>query len=276
MSASLLKGPGIKTHEVADDLESYMHVLNWLCLRFFKTSHVNLRSYVSDSYDLVTKVGKHRTGGHEKYQAIKDGRAMANLEEKEGTPLKHLVNTLARMCQDHYQMVDSSPSSEPGGDRPRRHPIITIGGASPDTYKMSDIYYPRTRKDEPKVKKDDPLVDHRLFIAAFLIACSAPASEFPAKEEDKFAFFKDIHTEHSRPSSLYQSSAGSKRRLTELVSSSSSSSDEEQEEPPEKRLKLRSTKANRLRGLPEETLSSINGDEVTEDEYETEDSGASS
>ncbi|EED79170.1 predicted protein [Postia placenta Mad-698-R] len=196
MSALLLKGPGIKTHEVADDLESFMHVLNWLCLRFFETLHADLRSYVSSSYDLVTKVGKHRTGGHEKYQAIKDGRAMANLEEEESAPLKVLVDTLARMCQDHYQMVDSSPSSEPEDDRPRRHPIITIGGASPDIYKMSDIYYPRTRKDEPKVKKDDPLVNHRLFIAAFLVACSAPASEFPAKEKDKFAFFKDIHTEH--------------------------------------------------------------------------------
>ncbi|OSX59728.1 hypothetical protein POSPLADRAFT_1183401 [Postia placenta MAD-698-R-SB12] len=197
MSALLLKGPGIKTHEVADDLESFMHVLNWLCLRFFKTLHADLRSYVSSSYDLVTKVGKRRTGGIDKYQAIKDGRPMANLEEKEGTPLKVLVESLATMCHVHYQAVDSSPSSEPGDDRPRHHPIITIGGASPDTYKWSDIYYPRTRKDEPKVKKDDPLVNHRLFIAAFLIACSAPASEFPAKEEDKFAFFKDIHTEHS-------------------------------------------------------------------------------
>ncbi|KAH9927281.1 uncharacterized protein B0H18DRAFT_875646 [Fomitopsis serialis] len=35
MSARLLQDPG-KVHEVADDLESVIHVLNWMCLRFVK------------------------------------------------------------------------------------------------------------------------------------------------------------------------------------------------------------------------------------------------
>lgn len=246
MSASLLRGPGIKTHEVADDLESCMHVLNWLCLRFFTTmrSGLHLRSYVYNSYEQHTKVGDQCTGGVDKYQAIRYGQAMATFEGK-GTPLKALVDALALMGQAHYQAVDPSLNSNPTGN--------TILGVDRHKDKMPDIY--RLTTGTIGIEMHDPFADHKAVVKAFQDACAAHAADFPAKEEDEFATFKskDIHTEHSRASSLYQSSAGSNRASRDLATNSSS--DEAEEEPPEKKLKLMSTETSRH--LPEETLPSI-------------------
>ncbi|KAF9803906.1 hypothetical protein IEO21_09522 [Rhodonia placenta] len=87
MSALLLLRPGVKQHTVADDLESFMHVLNWICLRYHNTIH---------DQDLQ---------GH--VLCIFSGIPSAHLSEV--SALKDLLNNLARLCKAQYNATDLTP-----------------------------------------------------------------------------------------------------------------------------------------------------------------------
>lgn len=49
MSAALLTTPE-KKHELADDLEAFIHTLRWTCLRFYDTG-IELCHYVSSIFE---------------------------------------------------------------------------------------------------------------------------------------------------------------------------------------------------------------------------------
>ncbi|KAL4247544.1 hypothetical protein ABKN59_007356 [Abortiporus biennis] len=109
-SAALLKYP-TKQHDLADDLESFVHVLHWFCLRFHShnmtgksmslarvLSNVYFDAYREEGYDL---------GGDEKFELMRSGRICFTLSEKKVTPgLVRLVNRLSKICQEHYKTLD--------------------------------------------------------------------------------------------------------------------------------------------------------------------------
>ena len=113
MSARLLANPG-KVHEISDDIESFVHVLRWMCLRFYPHSmtglHDQLRHHVMshfESYDI--RSGEDvAVGGVEKKAAMLDGVDVVRLKAA-NSPLGKLLDELRWICQEHYRATEPAP-----------------------------------------------------------------------------------------------------------------------------------------------------------------------
>ncbi|KAH9936627.1 uncharacterized protein B0H18DRAFT_1165258 [Fomitopsis serialis] len=112
ISAVLLVYPGTFPHEVWHDLESFIHVLHWMCLRFQNTDYsenpVRLRRLVSSIYE--SSEGAVRgisTGGFEKMKLMQEGRvpfALVGGSAGERSPGLHtLLLKLAALYKEHYR-----------------------------------------------------------------------------------------------------------------------------------------------------------------------------
>ncbi|KAL4244569.1 hypothetical protein ABKN59_009941 [Abortiporus biennis] len=109
-SAALLKYP-TKQHDLADDLESFVHVLHWFCLRFHSHDMSgdpgSLAEVLSNVYFYARREEGYDLGGTEKFKLMRSGGVCFNLTQKKVTPgLIRLVNRLSKMCQKHYQTLD--------------------------------------------------------------------------------------------------------------------------------------------------------------------------
>ncbi|KAI0793354.1 hypothetical protein C8Q75DRAFT_557147 [Abortiporus biennis] len=109
-SAALLKYP-TKQHDLADDLESFVHVLHWFCLRFhshdMSGDHYSLASELSKVYFGARREEGYDLGGEEKFRLMCSGRLCFTLTENKVMPgLIQLVNRLSKICQKHYQSLD--------------------------------------------------------------------------------------------------------------------------------------------------------------------------
>ena len=109
MSAVLLYFPGHFQHAVWHDLESFIHVLHWMCLRFHTTNKIR----VEDLYDCVEihYSRAHRDqdgisyGGGAKLQLLLDGRTPFELwggsvDKRKG--LHSLLVALSHLYSEHY------------------------------------------------------------------------------------------------------------------------------------------------------------------------------
>ncbi|KAI0792907.1 hypothetical protein C8Q75DRAFT_804617 [Abortiporus biennis] len=110
ISSLLLKYPA-KHHELSDDLESLVHVLDWFCLRYHphdlskkpqllarKLNNIYLDFYQDKGYD---------QGGADKFQLLRDGKRCFTLSEEKVAPgLIKLVEGLGELCKKHYATVD--------------------------------------------------------------------------------------------------------------------------------------------------------------------------
>jgi len=117
MSAILLASPGTKAHEVSDDIESFIHVIIWLCLRFHAHETVpatEVKRYVDNIYDyrcdLQEKPGVV-VGGYGKLDWIKTGEPPIHIFDN--PPLSGLLDDLAFLCQQHYKTIDTSALKRP-------------------------------------------------------------------------------------------------------------------------------------------------------------------
>ncbi|EED83758.1 predicted protein [Postia placenta Mad-698-R] len=102
-SAMLLQYP-MKLRQVSDDLESFVHVLHWTILMWYKHSlsglPSELRSLVSRTYDEFETFVDYDTGGIHKYNNMLLGALpFAKLSSE---PLKSLTDKLAEICKEHY------------------------------------------------------------------------------------------------------------------------------------------------------------------------------
>ncbi|KAI0793364.1 hypothetical protein C8Q75DRAFT_731103 [Abortiporus biennis] len=109
-SAALLKYP-TKQHDLADDLESFVHVLHWFCLRFHSHDMSgdpgSLAEVLSNIYFYARREEGYDLGGTEKFKLMRSGGVCFNLTQKKVTPgLIRLVNRLSKMCQKRYQTLD--------------------------------------------------------------------------------------------------------------------------------------------------------------------------
>ncbi|KAJ3491200.1 hypothetical protein NLI96_g876 [Meripilus lineatus] len=102
MSALLLKFPD-KPHQLSDDIESFVHVINWLILRF----HVDwtTKSHLQGALHPYTeheRTPKADVGGEMKFEKLLSGLSPFHAVYNNSPALKSLSESLAMMCQAHY------------------------------------------------------------------------------------------------------------------------------------------------------------------------------
>ncbi|KAL6310484.1 hypothetical protein BKA93DRAFT_907084, partial [Sparassis latifolia] len=107
MSALLLRHPTVKEHEVSDDMESFVHLVHWLALKYHPhdLSGSPLQSHVEATYDSCDRtLAGYYVGGTYKFLSIKAGLAPFNVS---GNPaLSTLLHSLMQLCRRHYAAID--------------------------------------------------------------------------------------------------------------------------------------------------------------------------
>ncbi|KAI0792916.1 hypothetical protein C8Q75DRAFT_731483 [Abortiporus biennis] len=110
ISSLLLKYPS-KQHELADDLESFVHILHWFCLRFHAhdLTVYQLSTILTSVYFEAHPQGGYDQGGDNKLKIMKDGKPPFQLDEDKVDPgLIKIVNTVSSLCSEHYATVNFS------------------------------------------------------------------------------------------------------------------------------------------------------------------------
>ena len=108
MSANLLRHPG-KVHTVTDDLESFLHVLGWMTLRYVPASDTYLpyhRGIDMDMFDQHYKPhGYSDQGGHLKSYVLRgDSYPSDTFHPRTPTPLFDLLRQLSSPFKSLYAM----------------------------------------------------------------------------------------------------------------------------------------------------------------------------
>ncbi|KAJ3477491.1 hypothetical protein NLI96_g10424 [Meripilus lineatus] len=111
MSALLLKNPG-KPHHVSDDIESFVHVIDWLTFRF----HID---WASEGFLGFPAAWNHfmeysrnakgvDVGGGEKFRNLRSGEPAFLVNLVDSDALGTLVQWLADLCKEHYSSPDAA------------------------------------------------------------------------------------------------------------------------------------------------------------------------
>ncbi|TFY54577.1 hypothetical protein EVJ58_g8777 [Rhodofomes roseus] len=230
MSARLLLNPD-KQHELADDLESFLHVLRWMCLRFYEHrlthSPPELRDHVLTFYEAigVRRDDHEDTGGAQKYITMCDGYNPVPLLDSD-SPLDELLRNLASVFRAHYAAVEPKKPVKPV----RKERQLIEDAADSDLLLQSMLSSGSFTDDEDDVEPQTPvvaqeLVNHTPIRNAFGKALRRPASLWELKKmDDQFeAFEKSPVTQRSILRSSQQS-AGSKRAAESLPDAGKASS----------------------------------------------------
>ena len=112
MSALALNYPR-KPSELADDLESFHHVLCWMGIRYHKH---NLTGNLPELEPLIRtyyEAYRHGADGSfygstAKYDAMVEGRVPIRLDPETCANLRNLLQKLVGLCSIHYAAVDKS------------------------------------------------------------------------------------------------------------------------------------------------------------------------
>ncbi len=179
-----------KVHAVSDDLESFLHVLNWCALKYlphYLTNTGALSSYFYNLYDKAPRrlpvqstlgLACEVEGPAEKLHALMDGaRVVKGLPE--GHPFEVLLGDLTALCKSQYDTVDfgnllpEEDEEAPEDDedelwlRPprlahRRRTAVDRAGASSLTSQARVANATAARS-----YRKSPLKDHTQFLSAF-------------------------------------------------------------------------------------------------------------
>ncbi|EED78182.1 predicted protein [Postia placenta Mad-698-R] len=106
MSAFILSFPEQKKHTVSDDLESFVHLTNWLVLKWhlhhFSPHPALLKRHVTNTYDAFAENAEGLDlGGEQKHGYLSTGEIPFAPVQK-SPPLEHLTKALAETCHAHY------------------------------------------------------------------------------------------------------------------------------------------------------------------------------
>ncbi|GBE81228.1 hypothetical protein SCP_0309550 [Sparassis crispa] len=115
MSALLLKYPN-KPNDVSDDLESFVHIVHWLALKYHRhnLSGRRLQRHVESTYDSCDlTLSGHYVGGDQKFQELKAG--LVQFTVSRNPALNELLLSLLDMCRKHYAAVDYDALNALGG-----------------------------------------------------------------------------------------------------------------------------------------------------------------
>ncbi|KAI0785636.1 hypothetical protein C8Q75DRAFT_323905 [Abortiporus biennis] len=108
VSALLLYYP-TKQHELADDLESFIHVIHRFCIRFHEHDLLpeDIAEKLSTVYFSTRKINGYDVGTNNKLNHMRKGSTCFTLRNdlvNEGLVL--IVKKLSELCKDHYGTVD--------------------------------------------------------------------------------------------------------------------------------------------------------------------------
>ncbi|KAH9936631.1 uncharacterized protein B0H18DRAFT_901642 [Fomitopsis serialis] len=205
ISAVLLAFPGHFAHAVWHDLESFIHVLHWMCLRFHVTNYSKntkqLHEHVSSVYDAsFPSPDGTSVGGEEKLTTMQAGTVPFKLvggSAGRSTPgLHRLLADLAVLYGSHYKWLEPQ--------LPTSHPDVALSVApSVDPEELDPEFdlvpipaEERTgQRPQPaaeEIPKDSVLKDHIQMKKTFAAALSADEGKWTpdAKIGDNFAHFK--------------------------------------------------------------------------------------
>lgn len=123
MSGPLLKFP-LKPNEVADDIESFIHVFDFTALRFYRSSFAGqdpvgvnrsgpsgqpysdrLAQHVWTFFYMDAKVGSHHVGGDYKFLTYMS-KLPESFEIIGNTVFTKLLTELHKLCRKHYASLD--------------------------------------------------------------------------------------------------------------------------------------------------------------------------
>lgn len=223
MSAVLLVFPGHFQHSVWHDLESFIHVLHWMCLRFHLTNYTttrNLRKRVCDLYtDAYRGEDGVSYGGDAKLEMLLEGRIPFQLKNgsvgrRKG--LYSLLVALSKLYKEHYAWlklptkVDAEVCPRPRIDamqdteepvEEEEVPFIPSSGSS--TPSDDDAIDDSEPPSHPPSEPPKPVLDHAHVHRAFRSALKgADKWTDDPKSHDRFTMF-GVFDRHS---------AGAKRR----------------------------------------------------------------
>ncbi|KAI0329810.1 hypothetical protein GY45DRAFT_1279178 [Cubamyces sp. BRFM 1775] len=104
MSAALSRFPE-KPHLLSDDLESSMHVLNWLALKHMHTDYTESGASetahrIRELYDVQTSAG---LGSGAKWESVTQGARAFGHDHPPDHPFITLLDRLSSICAQHYQ-----------------------------------------------------------------------------------------------------------------------------------------------------------------------------
>ncbi|KZT68372.1 hypothetical protein DAEQUDRAFT_727941 [Daedalea quercina L-15889] len=253
MSANLLRNPG-KKHEVADDLEAFVHVLRWMCLRFVEHSLTTmpdtLKQYVLAVFEMQDVQHEDKRdeiiGGGVKHNNIRNGHKVVRLT-KPNTPLGKLLETLTMICRQHYLAVDPPSENEPGVNTTTDQPVVNLGRLKELRQRSSQT---DSRVQTPVVVPALLLSDHSAIMTAFADALLAPGGKWAPlqKTNDQFEQFED--------STFHQSGmARSSQRSSSLKRSMDEPADTEKPRSPKRSKRMTvPSQGTGLESLPEEPV----------------------
>ncbi|KAI0801496.1 hypothetical protein C8Q74DRAFT_1242404 [Fomes fomentarius] len=122
MSARLQTHPA-KPHELADDLESFMHVLGYFMLKYLSRSRAgssapsdaeiaHLVQCMYDAFVFVPAPNGCRKGSALKLEKVQNGTTFVDVSTlAAGHPMSALLTELSLLCKLHYEHVEYPPSS---------------------------------------------------------------------------------------------------------------------------------------------------------------------
>ncbi|EPS97538.1 hypothetical protein FOMPIDRAFT_84436 [Fomitopsis schrenkii] len=115
ISAVLLAFPKRLKYEVWHDLESFIHVLHWMCFRFQKTIDSNSPATSSESIQELYGAYKFQNGkylgGRHKLEFLRAGivpfrlRGGSSMQPDKTNGLHQLLTALADLYGEHYQLL---------------------------------------------------------------------------------------------------------------------------------------------------------------------------
>ncbi len=177
-----------KVHAVSDDLESFLHVLNWCALKYLPHSLSDtaaLSSYFFNLYDkaprplpVLTTLGPafEEEGPAEKLYALMDGaRVVKGLPE--GHPFDILLGDLTALCKSHYDTVDFSHLPKKRKVAPEHNARAKLPARLAHWQRRTAVHRAEASSFTPEAHVADatparsshesPLKDHTQFLSAF-------------------------------------------------------------------------------------------------------------
>lgn len=208
-----------------NDLESFIHVLHWCCLRFHDTEFSDdidqLQTHIYSLYDIHSTKNGVSTGGKQKLRMLRAGNIPFEInggsaDSPNAAGLHRILTKLALLYKQHYQWLDaegklpkSSASSRPLAPLPMRPKRDLADGREP----RSDISAGEESADEAEDAATKPrpvLRDHRRMIRILSNALTTSDWVDDVKGPDNFANFKN-----SPPAQRARASSQSLKRFSD-------------------------------------------------------------
>ncbi|EPS95907.1 hypothetical protein FOMPIDRAFT_100056 [Fomitopsis schrenkii] len=195
MSARLLLNPG-KRHEIADDIESFIHSFRWMCLRFYETllATDELRHHILSIYEASKpRADGQDIGGGAKQSLMLQGASGFVLVGGRSV-LSELVDDLAKICQEHYSTFEpNTTDEEPTGDGRNEPGTESTSQAKQNELLLSLRRQARKAPAVPPPTYTETLSSHDAVKAAFASALFKGDLLWNrvSKQEDRFIEFKD-------------------------------------------------------------------------------------